>query len=79
MADTSSGYTGLHMMHPFSLPAEATALARVPQFALARITLFFKFRLRNFIPALALELRIALAQFVSLCPGLPGHSPRSGL
>ncbi|MEU8935449.1 hypothetical protein AB0D30_36875, partial [Streptomyces sp. NPDC048409] len=34
------------------------------QFALARIASSFEFRLRNSIPALAPEFRIALAQFV---------------
>ncbi|MEU3620476.1 hypothetical protein ABZ725_50730, partial [Streptomyces sp. NPDC006872] len=48
------------MMHLPLPPAQATALARVPQFALARIGFISEFRLRNSIPAFTREFKLRL-------------------
>ncbi|MFE6461106.1 hypothetical protein ACFVP0_27075, partial [Streptomyces cinereoruber] len=55
VASNPKPYTDLSAMHLPLPPASAPALARVPQFALARIYPLLEFRLRNLIPALARE------------------------
>ncbi|MDX3442948.1 hypothetical protein PV441_44250, partial [Streptomyces stelliscabiei] len=67
-------YTGPRAMHLPLLPAQATALARVPQFALARIDFLSEFRLRNSIPALAPESELRLRNSHSM-PRLAGAYP----
>ncbi|MDX2565345.1 hypothetical protein PV371_37930, partial [Streptomyces sp. TX20-6-3] len=53
-------YTSPRVMHLPLLPAQASALARVPTIRAARIAPPFEFRLRNSIPALAPESELRL-------------------
>ncbi|MGQ7754918.1 hypothetical protein ACUN29_41955, partial (plasmid) [Streptomyces sp. WC2508] len=65
-------YTGPSVMHLPLLPAQATALARVPAMSACANCIPLGIPLAEFHSGACAGIRIALAQFALYAPGLPG-------